>query len=144
MLTEVRENLKQAMRDREMLKTSLYRSLIANVEVNEKQGKTIDEVEFQRIVKKMISQHEESIEAFENGGREDLIIEERAKIKLLEQYLPEMLTHAQITDIVVDTCVKLDYAGEFNIGNVMKQLREEYATVMDMKLASEIVKNYKS
>ena len=142
MLNEVRENLKQAMRNREMLKMNVFRSLITNIEVKEKEGKIIDEVEFQRTVKKMISQHEESLEAFRNVNREDLVLEEMAKIKILELYLPEMLSETQIIEITTDICDELSKSNDFNIGNAMKKIRDEYGTVMDMKIASQIVKNY--
>src|SRR4029079_11019900 len=48
------------------------------------------------LIKRSVKQHKDSIEQFEKGGRNDLVEKEKAELKILETYLPQMMSRPEI------------------------------------------------
>lgn len=79
------------------------------------------------VIKRSVKQHKDSIEQFKRGGREELVKEEEAELKILETYLPQMMGRDEIRKAAEKIKEKLGVtdkskAGSF-IGAVMKELK---------------------
>ena len=70
------------------------------------------------------------------GGRNDLIAQNEAEIKIIESYLPAALSPDEVRDAIKAEIAK----GAAQIGPLMKALRERFGAQLDGKMASELVK----
>jgi uncharacterized protein YqeY len=138
---EIRVDLKEAMREKNEIKKSTLRMILAAIETEEKvKGKDLDDPSVQFILKREMKKREESHEAFSNAGHKD-----RADIELLEsvfiqKYLPQVLTLAEL-DLAVDTAIVAVSAQSMkDMGKVMKFLNDSYGAALDGKAASALVK----
>jgi hypothetical protein len=81
------------------------------------------------LVKRSVKQRKDSIEQFEKGGRDDLAEKEKAELKILESYLPQMMTRTEIAIVAKARVEKLKSEGAFDpkaagkiTGIIMKEL----------------------
>lgn len=136
---QIQTDLQNAMRAREMAKVYVLRSLVAaikNLKV-EKQVKELPEVEITGLVKKEVSKRAEALSFAEQGGRAELVEQNRAEIALLEVYLPRQLDAGELEAAIRAIAAEL---GTSQIGPLMAELKKRHAGQYDGKLASELVK----
>ena len=100
----------------------------------------IEEAEILEMLQKMIKQREESIAAFDKGGRPDLVEKERAEIEVIRRFLPQGLSEAESQSVIDETIAELEAASIKDMGRVMALLKERYPGRMDFSLASRLVK----
>lgn len=140
---QIQADLQNAMRAREMPKVYVLRGLVAaikNLKV-EKQVKELPDTEITALVKKEVSKRTEALTFAEQGGRTELIEQNRAEIALLEVYLPRQLDAAELEAAIRSVSAEL---GTTQIGPLMAELKRRYAGQYDGKLASELVKKLSS
>ena len=133
--------LKEAMQNKDILRKetiTMLRAAILQVEKDEL--KELTETEMQAIVAKEVKKRRESIDDFEKGGRPDIVEQLNKEIEILSVYLPEQLTEAEITKMVVETITTVGATGIRDMGKVMGNLKEKTAGKADGKLVSDIVK----
>lgn len=91
------DDLKQAMRDGDKVRRSviqLVRAAIKNAEIA--RHAALDDTDILGIIAKEVRQHQESIEAFRQGNRQDLVAQEEAELAVLKEYLPRQMTREEI------------------------------------------------
>ena len=133
--------LKEAMQNKDTLRKetiTMLRAAILQVEKDEL--KELTETEMQAIVAKETKKRRESITDFEKGGRPDIVEQLNKEIEILSVYLPEQLTEAEITKMVIEAISVVGATGMKDMGKVMGSLREKTAGRADGKLVSDIVK----
>ena len=133
--------LKEAMQNKDTLRKetiTMLRAAILQVEKDEL--KELTETEMQAIVAKEVKKRRESIVDFEKGGRPDIVEQLNKEIEILSVYLPEQLTEAEITKMVVEAISTVGATGMRDMGKVMGSLKEKTAGKADGKLVSDIVK----
>jgi uncharacterized protein YqeY len=104
MKDQIKEDLKEAMREHnETAKNTLKGALSAFTNELVAMGKTprdeLSEEESVKVIKRMEKQRKDSIEKFNLGGRSDLAESEIAELKVLEKYLPKMMSNESILEI---------------------------------------------
>jgi hypothetical protein len=92
------------------------------------------------VVKKLIKQHQDSIEQFKAGGRLDLVEKEEKELGFLRAYLPPELSEAEVKKIVDEAVAATGATGIKDMGKVMKEVLARAAGQADAKLVSELVK----
>jgi uncharacterized protein YqeY len=102
---QIKEDMKQAMRDKDQAKLSVTRGLItAFTNENVANGKTpqdpIDDEAAMAVITRAAKQRKDSIEQFEKGGRPELAESEKDELSVLEEYLPEMMSEDEIRTVV--------------------------------------------
>ncbi|HEX7113929.1 MAG TPA: GatB/YqeY domain-containing protein [Steroidobacter sp.] len=129
----ITEDMKAAMRakDSERLGTiRMITSAIKQREVDERI--TLDDAQVISVIEKMIKTRKESIEQFRQGGRDDLVARETKEIELLQSYLPEQLSEAEV-DALIDACIAETGASSIkDMGKVMGLLKQKAAGRADM------------
>ena len=133
--------LKEAMQNKDTLRKetiTMLRAAILQVEKDEL--KELTETEMQAIVAKEVKKRRESIVDFEKGGRPDIVEQLNKEIEILSVYLPEQLTEAEITKMVVEAISIVGATGMRDMGKVMGSLKEKTAGKADGKMVSDIVK----
>ncbi len=137
----ITEDMKTAMRAKDAPRLSTIRMLLAAIkqrEVDERIELTDSDV--LAIIGKMIKQRKDSIAQFEAGGRADLAAVERAEIAVLETYLPQALSEAEIDALVSDAIAATGVAGPAGMGKVMATLKPQLAGRADLGAVSAKVK----
>lgn len=143
---EIREKItadvKAAMIAKESLKLGALRMLQAAIKNREidMRPNPITEDEVMGVVKKLIKQRKESIEQFAQAGRQDLVDQEAAELKVLEVYLPAQLSREQIEALVTEVIAALGAKTVKDMGPVMKEVIAKSGGAADNKIVSEIIK----
>jgi uncharacterized protein len=103
--------------------------------------KPLDEAVEQQVLTTLIKQRRESLEMFRKGGREDLAANEEAELKIIEGYMPEMVSEDEVRAAVDAAVAETGASGPKGMGVVMKAVREKLAGKrVDNKLVSDLVK----
>ena len=137
----ITEDMKTAMRakDSERLGTiRLLQSAMKQKEVDERIE--LDDAAIVAIVDKMIKQRKDSIAAFEQAARQDLVDKEKAELAVLSAYLPERLSAQELTAAVQAIVTELGASGPGDMGKVMGAVKTRLAGKADMGAVSAAVK----
>ena len=137
----ITDDMKTAMRakDSERLGTiRLLQSAMKQKEVDERIE--LDDAAIVAIVDKMIKQRKDSIAAFEQASRQDLVDKEKAELAVLSAYLPERLSAQELTDAVQAIVKELGASGPGDMGKVMGAVKTRLAGKADMGAVSAAVK----
>jgi uncharacterized protein YqeY len=140
----VTEDMKDAMRAKATARLSAIRLLLAAIKQREvDERKSLSDADVVSVVERMVKQRKDSIAQFEAGKRMDLADAERAEVAILESYLPQRLSDAEI-DQAVDAALAAARAagasGPALIGKAMGVLKGQLAGRADMAEVSAKVK----
>ncbi len=92
------------------------------------------------LIEKMVKQRNESVKAFQEGGREDLASIEISEIKFLEKFLPEKLSTEETDKMIAGAIAELDAKVMADMGKVMAYLKDKAAGQVDMGYVSQKVR----
>jgi hypothetical protein len=118
---QVEKDLVAAMKAHEELKLSVLRMMKAAL-VNKRieLGKALEDAEAMAVLRTLVKQRHESVEAYRKGGRNDLADKEGAEIKIVEAYLPAAASDAEIDAAVLAAITETSAASVKDLGRVMK------------------------
>ena len=137
----ITEDMKSAMRAKEADRLSAIRMLLAACKQREVDERIVlDDAAVIGIVDKLIKQRKDSIAAFTQAGRTDLVDKESAEVKVLEAYLPQRLSAEEIAAAVGSLVQSLGASGPGDMGKVMAAAKANLAGKADMGLVSAAVK----
>jgi uncharacterized protein YqeY len=140
------EAQKSAMREKEAERLSTLRLINAAIKDRDialrgegrDDGATDDEVLV--ILGKMVKQRQESIRAYEEGGRLELAEKEANEIKVIEDFLPRQLTTVETEAAVAAAIAATGAASIRDMGRVMAELKGRYTGQMDFGAVGPMVK----
>lgn len=89
---------------------------------------------------KMVKQRQDSVQAFEAGGRPELAQNERDEIAVIQSFMPKQLSEDESKAVVAEVIKSIGAAGIKDMGKVMAELKAKYAGQLDMGKAGSIVK----
>ena len=137
----ITEDMKSAMRAKEADRLSAIRMLLAACKQREVDERIVlEDAAVIGIVDKLIKQRKDSITAFTQAGRTDLVDKESAEVKVLEAYLPQRLSADEIAAAVGSIVQELGASGPGDMGKVMGAAKARLAGKADMGLVSGAVK----
>ncbi len=141
-LTEkINNDIKEAMKAREQEKLNALRDIKAKLllEATSGSGGVSEEAE-NKIVMKLHKQRMESYEIFKQQGRADLADPELFQAKIIEAYLPKMMSEDEIRQAVREKMAAVGATGPADLPKVMGPIMGQLNGKADGKLISEIVK----
>lgn len=144
MLTRIKDDLINALKQKDKVKVSTLRLLIGAIQnfaiekENTEYRPTKEEII--EIVRKESKKRKESIEQFKAGGRNELVEKETKEQKILEEYLPAQMAEDEIEKIVEKKIHELGVSGNTETGNVMGALSGELKGKADMGLVAKKVR----
>ena len=142
LLSDIKNDLKQAMLDKNNFVRDTLRLFIAEVQRFEIDNKEeVDDAKALQIINKMIKQRNDSISQFRDGGRDDLADKEQSEVDILSKYKPEQLSEEVVTAKVKDVIAETNATSMADIGKVMGILKTTLAGKADMGMVSNVVKN---
>jgi uncharacterized protein YqeY len=130
------------MKNKDNIKSStlsFLRAEMMNVAI-EKRKKVLDDPEVIAVIKKHIKQHQDSIEQFGKGNRQDLVDKESKELEILRSYLPAELPPEEIKKIIEEVIAVTAAQGMKDMGRVMKEVNAKIAGRADGKLVSDLVR----
>jgi len=155
----IREDLKETVKNREELKSSVLRLLLAAIFNKEKEkryklskgkpelsGEELEEEsqlndeEVIDVISSEAKKRKESIGEFEKGKRMDLAEKEKKELEILEKYLPEQLPEEEIKKLVKEAIEKIGAKEIKDMGKVMAELMPKVKGKADGSLVSKVVK----
>lgn len=143
---QIQENMKSAMRAREVDRLGTIRLLIAAIRQREIDERIdLDDLGVIAVVDKMIKQRRDSIAQFELASREDLAAKERAEVATLSSYLPQALSPAEVNAQIEAAFQSLQSDGAAalgmaDMGRIMAILKPKLAGRADLGKVSGLVK----
>jgi uncharacterized protein YqeY len=137
----ITDDMKAAMRAKDSERLGAIRMLTAAIKQKEVDERVeLDDTAVVAIVDKLIKQRKDSIAAFQQAGRTDLVDKESAEVAVLEAYLPQRLSAEQIAAAVASLVAELGAAGPGDMGKVMAAAKSRLAGQAEMALVSTAVK----
>jgi uncharacterized protein YqeY len=129
----INDDMKAAMRAREAARLSTIRLLLAAIKQKEVDERVqLTDADVVGIIDKMIKQRRESIAQFDKGGRPELSAAERAEIEVLQHYMPQKLSEAEIDRLIEGAIASAGVSGPAAMGKVMASLKTQLAGRADM------------
>jgi uncharacterized protein YqeY len=138
---QISADLKEAMRAGDARKRDAIRLLTAALKQKEVDERvTLADADVVTIIDKMLKQRRDSIAQFEKGGRQDLADIEKYELNVLQAYMPQALSEAEITDAVAASIAESGAKSPADMGKVMAVLKPKLAGRADMSKVSGWVK----
>jgi uncharacterized protein len=137
----INDDVKAAMRGGDARRRDALRLLLAAVKQREvDERKELADADVVGVIERMIKQRRESIAQFEKGGRQDLAQNEQYEIGLLQGYMPQALSDAEIAAAVAEAISATGAKAAADMGKVMGALKAKLAGKADMGKVSVLVK----
>lgn len=137
---KIDQELKEAMRSKDERKLAALRMLktaIRRAEVDKMRELTEEEII--AVIADEARKRREAIEEFSRGGREDLALQEREELAVLEAYLPRPLSREEIVEMARQAIKEVGATNPRQLGQVMKVLMPRVKGRADGSLVSQIV-----
>ena len=115
----IKKDMVQAMKDRDDLKKTVLRTFSSefkNAEIDK--GAALEDIDVIKVLSKLEKQRKDSIQAYKEAGREDLVEAETAELAIIQYYLPAKLTTEELSKLVDESVAEL--GANANFGSVMK------------------------
>lgn len=143
--SRIDQDIKTAMLAREAAKLSVLRMLktaLMNAAIEKGgAGSTLDDSDALAIVRKEVKKRQDSVEAFEKGGRPEMAASEKAEIEILNAYLPQQLSAAEVEALVKAAIAEAGATSKKDMGAVMKLVNAKSAGRADGRtLSAEVQK----
>jgi len=137
----INDDLKAAMRGGDARRRDALRLLTAALKQREVDERVeLTDADVVTIVEKLIKQRREAMTQFEKGGRPDLVENERYDLDLLQAYMPQALSEAEIEAAVVEAIASAGAKAPSDMGKVMAVLKGRLGGRADMGKVSALVK----
>ena len=136
----VQTDIAAAMRSGDSLRRDVLRMVAsAAYNVEKREGRPLSDAEYLDVLAREVKTRRESVEAFRNGGREDLATREAAEIEIISGYLPAALTDDELQALVDEAVTATGASNPRDIGKVMGWLSPRTRNRADGRRVSELV-----
>lgn len=140
--TQIRADLKEAMKAKEKERTGAIRMLLAAIQTEETEGTKheLTDEEVLKVIAREIKKRRESAAIYAGNGRQDLADVELAEVAVLEVYQPAQLDDDELSALVDEAIAETSATSAKEMGNVMKAATAKAAGRADGKRLSAAVK----
>ena len=137
------EDLKEAMKEKEVLKKNVVQMIRAAIlQVEKDKQIELNDDQILEIIAKEAKKRKESLADYEKSGREDLINQVKEEIEIINKYLPEQMEKEEIEKIVKEIVEETGATTIKDLGKVMKIAKERIGTRADGKdISNEFIKS---
>jgi uncharacterized protein YqeY len=141
-LDTLNQDLKTAMKAGDDVGKRTLRSLKAAITRAQKDNdnQPLNDEQILKVLQKQAKQRRDSIEAYQQAGREDLVAEESAELAVIERYLPQMMSEKEIRAVAQTVIAEVGATGPRDTGKVMGKLMPQLRGKADGRLVSQVVR----
>jgi uncharacterized protein len=141
LIEEIEQELKDAMRARETVRTAALRLTLAALRAAEKElGRPLKEDEELQVLQRERKRRAEAAEAFRAGGREEQARQEEQELEVIEEFMPEPLAEEELERIVDDAIAETGATSLRDLGRVMADVMPQVAGRADGSAVSQLVR----
>lgn len=136
-------DIKTAMKSQDKTALSVIRMLKSAL-MNKKieLGHVLTDQEEAQVVASQMKQQKDSLADFQKGGRDDLVAQTQAQMKVLQQYLPQQLSKAELQQIVQQSAAEIQATSAADFDKLMKTVMPKVRGRADGSLVNQIVKAF--
>jgi len=137
----IQEDMKAAMRAKDAARLSAVRLLLAALKQKEvDERKDLADTDVLGVIERMVKQRRESIAQYEKAARADLAAQEQFEIDVLQAYLPQQMSAAEVEQAVAEAVAEAGAGSVKDMGKVMGLLKSRLAGRADIGKVSALVK----
>jgi uncharacterized protein len=140
-------DMKDAMKAGEKRKLATIRLMNAaikdkdiNTRTDGHDSEKISDAMIMDVFSKMVKQRQDSIAAFDAGGRAELAQQEREEMAIIQSYMPKQMSDDEAKAAVADVIAAVGATSVKDMGKVMAELKAKFSGQMDMGKAGGIVR----
>jgi uncharacterized protein YqeY len=138
---QLTSDMKSALKGGEKDRLHVIRLVLADIKrVEVDTRKDLDDAALLGVIEKAVKQRRDSVDQFTKGGRDDLAAKEQAEIDILETYLPDQLSDAELDQLVDDVIAATGAESIRDMGKVMGAIKAKAAGKADMGAVGARVK----
>lgn len=138
---KIAEDLKNAMKEKDQVRTSCLRMLKTSLKNKQiEKGRELKDEEVQAIISSLVRKNKEAIKEFRDGDREDLALKEEEEIRIFLEYLPQQLSQEEIEKTLREIISELSATDPKDLGKVMKVAMARMAGQVQGKEVNEIAR----
>ena len=143
---KIENDYKSAVKSQDKSKISTYRLILSGIkdlDIANRSGpikKDTDDLDINKLLKKMIKQRSESIEVYKNNNREDLLKIEKQEVDILLNYLPKQLSEDETKKLCEKYVNELNANSIKDMGKIMGTLKKNHSNELDFSIAGKILK----
>jgi hypothetical protein len=137
----IQDDMKSAMKGGDKPRLGVIRLLMAAIKQREVDERIeLDDTQILAVLDKMVKQRRDSISQYEQAGRPELAEQEAFEITILQGYLPEALSEAEIAAMIREAIQATGAESVRDMGKVMGQLKPKMQGRADMGAVSALIK----
>ena len=141
LVDEIQKDMYKAMKEKEKERINALRNIIGKLKYRYiDKGDKLTEQEEIKVIQSLAKQRRESIEMYEQGGRNDLVETERKELSIIEEYLPQAMSEEEVRRLVRETVKETGAESMSDLGKVMPLVMKKGAGKVDGKIAQEILR----
>ncbi len=138
---QINDDMKAAMRAKETARLGAIRLLLAAMKQREVDERIeLTDADVVSIIEKMLKQRRDSISQYKAANRQDLVDVEEFEVSVLQGYMPQQLSEAEITAAIAEAIAATGAAGPQDMGKVMGVVKPKLAGRADMGKVSGLIK----
>jgi uncharacterized protein YqeY len=138
---KISEDMKSAMRAKETARLGAIRLLLAAMKQREVDERIeLTDADVVAIIEKMLKQRRDSISQYKAANRQDLVDVEEFEVSVLQTYMPQQLSEAEIVSAIAEAIAATGAAGPQDMGKVMGVVKPKLAGRADMGKVSGLIK----
>ncbi len=140
---QINEGIKEAMKAKDADRLRALRGIKSAFMLLQTSEKAADlkEDDYTKALQKLAKQRKDSLEVYEQQGREDLASVERSELKIIETFLPAQMDAAEVKSVVEGIISEMGVSGPAAMGKVMPAAMQALSGKADGKLISQFVKD---
>jgi uncharacterized protein YqeY len=133
-------DLKTAMKTGDKIALEVLRMLKSEFKYKEIElGRDLNDEDYLSALSSAAKRRREAINEFKKGGRDDLANKESAELNIINKYLPQQLSNAEIEKVVDEVIAEVEATTPADIGKVMKAVMPRVKGRADGRKINEIV-----
>jgi len=138
---QITEDMKTAMRAKETARLGAIRLLLSAMKQREVDERIeLTDADIVAIIEKMLKQRRDSISQYEAANRQDLADVEKFEVTVLQTYMPQQFSEAEIVSAIAAVIAETGAAGPQDMGKVMAAIKPKLAGRADMGKVSGLIK----
>ena len=139
--SRITEDMKAAMRAKDAPRLGAIRLLQAAIKQREVDERIeLDDMQVIEAIEKMLKQRRDSISQYEAANRHDLADVEKFEVSVLQSYLPQPLTEAEIAELLDKAIADTGASGVKDMGKVVAAVKPQVVGRADMGKVSGLIK----
>lgn len=141
LVDKIQKDMYKAMKEKEKERINALRNIIGKLKYRYiDKGDKLTEQEEIKVIQSLAKQRRESIEMYQQGGRNDLVETETKELSIIEEYLPQAMSEEEVRRLVRETVKETGAESMSDLGKVMPLVMKKGAGKVDGKIAQDILR----